>query len=297
MDVKSDFFYPMHFPCDVIPEEEWRYGTPVAGDHIRVRRECFGYNAYNHHGIYVSGEEVIHFTGDDDDNVLDWSKCEVRKTDLKRFSKDGKVEVKVYLPEEENDLYPAPHIVAYARACLGDNGYNLLFNNCEHFANVCTLGRFRSRQVEGKLGGGFMGVWSWVKGLFGGNSSSNGGDRSTHAYNYNYEPDKVKVAEIERDMKLCLADKENERIELMKNARLEVLEREAFFSVAVEEAKARGFQCAAKALFELRSQLNDLDNKRFEFIEKGTLLAVKEVDQHYRTFIQEINEENERYTQ
>ena len=39
-----------------------------------------------------------------------------------------------------------------------------------------------------------------------------------------------------------------------------------------------------------------MDNKRFEFIEKGTLLAAKEVDQHYRTFIQEINEENERYT-
>lgn len=295
MDVRSNILYPVPFPLDVVSVEEWRYGAPVAGDHIRVRRECLGCNVYNHHGIYVSEAEVIHFTGDDEDNVLDWSKCEVRKTDLEKFLKEGKLEVKVYLPEEENDLYPAPHIVAYARACLGDNGYHLIFNNCEHFANVCTLGRFRSRQVEKLLGGDFMSVWSWVKGLFSGNSSSNGGDRSTHAYNYNYEPDKVRVAEIERDMQLCLADKENERIELMKDARLEVLDREKDFSIAVEQAKALGFQCAAKALIELRSQLNELDNKRFALIEKGTLLAVKEVEQHYQMLSQEICEERQRY--
>lgn len=28
--------------------------------------------------------------------------------------------------------------------CLGDKGHHLAFNNCEHFANVYTLGRFRS---------------------------------------------------------------------------------------------------------------------------------------------------------
>ena len=50
--------------------ETWECRRPVKGDHIRVKR-CGG--LYAHHGIYVSDEEVIHFTGTDDDRVLDWS--------------------------------------------------------------------------------------------------------------------------------------------------------------------------------------------------------------------------------
>ena len=53
-----------------------------------------------------------------------------------------------------------------------------LNNNCEHFANVCTLGRFRSHQVERLLqnkGVDYMGIFStiggFIKGIFGGSSS------------------------------------------------------------------------------------------------------------------------------
>lgn len=40
-----------------------------------------------------------------------------------------------------------------ALSCVGerghlDNGYNLVFNNCEHFASWCASGEERSRQVE-----------------------------------------------------------------------------------------------------------------------------------------------------
>ena len=101
---------------------------PKSGFHIRVNR-----GLYYHHGIYISNDEVIHFTGREDDNILDWSKPEVIKTDLKYFLKEGMLEVKEYNDEELNYLYPVEHIIKYARACLGDKGYNLIFNNCEHF--------------------------------------------------------------------------------------------------------------------------------------------------------------------
>jgi len=34
---------------------------------------------------------------------------------------------------------------------LGEQNYNLLFNNCEHFAHWCKTGRHRSAQVESLL--------------------------------------------------------------------------------------------------------------------------------------------------
>ena len=41
---------------------------------------------------------------------------------------------------------------------LGEQDYNLLFNNCEHFANWCKTGRHRSSQVEDWLHTGSLGA-------------------------------------------------------------------------------------------------------------------------------------------
>ena len=43
----------------VFTEEIWVQKNPVMGDHIRVKRM---HGIYTHHGIYVSDNEVIHFT-------------------------------------------------------------------------------------------------------------------------------------------------------------------------------------------------------------------------------------------
>jgi len=83
-------------------KESWAQKSPQKGDHIRVQR--IG-GLYAHHGVYISDDEVIHFTGQDDDSIFDWSKCEVIKTDLKTFLKGGIVEVKEYTDEEFQDLY------------------------------------------------------------------------------------------------------------------------------------------------------------------------------------------------
>lgn len=273
--------------------EVWVSQKPQRGDHIRVSRLN---GLYYHHGIYVTDDEVIHFTGDDDDSVLDWSKAHVIRTDLAKFLDGGTAEVKVYNEDELADLYPVEGIVNYARACLGDDGYHLIFNNCEHFANVCTLGRFRSRQVEDVLGGNnmsiFGSIWDSVKSIF--SSSSSGGSRSTS--NYNYEPDKVRVAEIERNLKLEMADKERERIELMRDAQLELLKAQGMTQMAIDEARTKNMKAFAEQLAALQEKMLEVAKNRIVIIEEGSLPMIREIEAFYEEVGNRIQAKGDEYT-
>lgn len=321
-------------PIDIELKEIWNYDTARKGDHIRVSR-----GLYCHHGIYVSDDEIIHFIGTEDDNILDWSKNSVIQSNLAKFLRDGRLEVKEYTQDELDDLYDVEHIIHYARNCIGDMGYNLAFNNCEHFANICTLGRFRSRQVENvtKLiisGGIDVGFFSRVgdawNALWGKGGSSSGGNRrsesttttnattnnnstttintnsntvtttntnlTTISKTYNYEPDKVKITEIEADTKIRLAGKEIERIEMMKNARLDILEFELKSNLALEEAKARGLHYMAQTIINMQEKLNDVAEKRLAIIERGSLQIIKEIEGFYEELGNRINVENDKYS-
>lgn len=282
-------------------KEIWIRRNPNKGNHIKVNR-----GVYTHHGVYISDDEVIHFTGTEDDSILDWSKNEVIKTDIEYFLRGGELEVKEYTDDELKDLYPVEHIVAYARACLGNREYNLIFNNCEHFANTCTLGRFRSNQVEKvfnkiivrrKKNMGLLGTIGFVKELFGRKSSRNYGNRSVSNSNYNYEPDKVKVAEIEAQTKMRLANMENERIRLSTDVQLEMMEQEYRFKVGLEEAKALGFNNIATTIVGMQERLNEIAQKRIEIIEKCSLQIVGEIEEVYLELKLKIEEENYRYSE
>lgn len=126
-------------------DEGWSLKEPQPGDHIKVRR--LG-GAYTHHGIYIGNDTVIHFAPPAGSEILDWENARVRSTSLSAFLKAGQVQVKVYTEEEKESLYPVDQIIRNARNSLGSGNYNLIFNNCEHFANICTLGKYRSPQVE-----------------------------------------------------------------------------------------------------------------------------------------------------
>lgn len=279
--------------------EIWVQQPPKMGDHIRVKR-----GIYAHHGIFVSQQEVIHFTGKENDSILDWSKPEVIQSDLDYFLKGGTLEVKEYTDEEFRQLYLPQQIVEYARACLGDKGYHLAFNNCEHFANVCTLDSFRSQQVERVLNGklpnqeeNHMGLGGAIKGffggLFGGNKSSGSSSRSTTSTVY--EPDKVKIAQIESDTKIRLAGMEADRIELMKNAQLDILECQRESEIALEQAKAQGLAVMAQTILTLQEKLNEVAEKRLTIIEKGSLQVIKEIETVYSELEHEIQQDNDNY--
>lgn len=280
----------------VFTEEIWVQKNPVMGDHIRVKRM---HGIYTHHGIYVSDNEVIHFTGTDDDSIMDSSKNRVISSDLNFFLKGGELEVKEYTDEEFQDLYAPDQIVAYARSCLGDGDYNVLFNNCEHFANVCTLGRFRSHQVERLFQnkesddmGVFDTIGRFVKGLFGGSSSS-GGSRSTSSTVY--EPDKVRIAEIEQNTKIRLATMERERLELMNKAKLEFLQAQHDCDEALVQAKVKGFAATAEIIIRMQSKLTEIAENRMAIIEKGSLPIVKDIEKFYEELGDKVQADKDKY--
>ena len=144
----------VHYLVSVLKDEKiaahWLATRPQRGDHIRVRR--LG-GLYYHHGIYISDREVITFAGDDDHNPFDWWDTKVRATSLELFLQGGQTEVCLYTIRERQQLCSIEETVAFARACLGNEKYSLLFHNCEHFSNACKQGIYRSQQVERILRG------------------------------------------------------------------------------------------------------------------------------------------------
>lgn len=279
-------------------QEQWQQQSARPGDHLRVSR-----GVYTHHGIYVSHSEVIHFSSIDNDNLMGDGN-EVIATSLSRFLLDGTLEVKIYNEDEYKDLYPVADIVQWAKSSLGDSGYHLVFNNCEHFANWCTLGRFHSQQVNNVLGGMSMGILDYFSGVAsallggsGGSRRSGGGSRSTESTtnNYNYEPDKVRVAEIEAESKRDMAYQENQRIDLIKDAQMELIEFNARMEAAVIEAKVRGLNALQQSLLMMTKELTQLAHERIGLLEQGHLDAVVQIDHHYQKLGQEISKENDLY--
>lgn len=115
-----------------------------AGDHIRIGRHA----VYTHHGIYVGGGKVIHYTGD----ALNKSNAAIRETTLHEFLGGGsESDVKVVSYGKCDQVAV---VLQRAKSRLGENGYCLFGNNCEHFAVWCKTGRSRSDQIRKVSGAG-----------------------------------------------------------------------------------------------------------------------------------------------
>lgn len=310
-DITNSFVPTYDIICDSDDDEIWVQKPPQKGDHIRVQRMN---GLYAHHGVYVSDSEVIHFTGADDDSILDWDKPKVISTDLAAFLKGGTLEVKEYTDEEFADLYSPEQIIVYARACLGDKGYNLIFNNCEHFANVCTLGRFRSNQVDNFfnqldkvfgsiLFGGYtkMSIFSTITSviskipsaigaagsvLFGGGSRNNNSSGTRTTATTTYEPDKVRVAEFETKrtdiatqakVKETQINAENQiRLSELETERIE-LRKQAQKEIIREQADAQIAieEAKAKGFTVMAQTILTLQEKLNEVAEKRLLIIEK----------------------
>lgn len=109
------------------------------GQHVFVRR-----TGYSHHGVDVGNGEVVHFTGEPGRKAG----AQIRRTSSEEFCRGGKVEIRVY-----QQCLPPDEVIAHAESKLGDAGYHLVFNNCEHFARWCVTGKHSSGQVNGAAAG------------------------------------------------------------------------------------------------------------------------------------------------
>lgn len=124
----------------------WEKKEAKYGDQIRVHR-----GFYTHHGIYASKNSVYHFAPPGNTDSLDPSAARIIETSLDEFLKGGELEVRIYTEEELKNKRQPKDIIACARSHLGEGGYDLISNNCEHFSNLCTFGKSQSNQVEAVL--------------------------------------------------------------------------------------------------------------------------------------------------
>ena len=51
--------------------------------------------------------------------------------------------------EERKKMRPSREAVALAQSRLGETGYDILHNNCEHFVNQCAFGQSHSSFLDG----------------------------------------------------------------------------------------------------------------------------------------------------
>ena len=114
------------------------------GDVVKVT-----HTLYSHYGIYVEepdGPRVIHYTGENGPQDINGI---VRETPISVFL-NGETEYSVcYLdPKKYKTIYSGKKTVERAKKKLGKRGYNLLLNNCEHFAVWCKTGEKKSSQVR-----------------------------------------------------------------------------------------------------------------------------------------------------
>ena len=133
---------------------------PKIGDHVFVDRSVFGIKLYEHHGIYVGDDMVVHYNGlargivfekscfeEILSNVVPLDKRNIAKvemTSLEEFASGDIWQIK----EHANAPFSDQDIALCAKSRVGEQKYNLLINNCEHFCNECVFGEHVSEQVQ-----------------------------------------------------------------------------------------------------------------------------------------------------
>lgn len=122
--------------------EKWKLADPYPGAHIRVKTGSF-----YHHGIYIGNDEVVQF-GYPFNYTQDPKSVIVVRSSIFDFLKGGFLEVKEFSHKEKKQKYSDSKIIENALSHLGEAGYNILNNNCEHFVNLCIFGKKISYQTE-----------------------------------------------------------------------------------------------------------------------------------------------------
>ncbi|MCQ2493932.1 MAG: lecithin retinol acyltransferase family protein [Lachnospiraceae bacterium] len=124
---------------------KWSVREGKLGDMVRVHCN----DQLDHYGVYVSDTEVIQFgknpslrTGATEAHVL------VLSTDINEFRNGTFPEFADMSFSEKLKRINPNKTVEIARSRIGESGYNIIHNNCEHFAYECVFGKKYSSQEE-----------------------------------------------------------------------------------------------------------------------------------------------------
>lgn len=105
------------------------------GDHLISPRI-----GYSHHGLYLGRNQVIHYSGFSDGR----HKGTIAITTLEEFCQGEGFTIQTY----PFRLYDHEESAKRALSRLGEDWYDILLNNCEHFITWCILGLHSSHQVN-----------------------------------------------------------------------------------------------------------------------------------------------------
>lgn len=95
---------------------------------------------YTHHGLHVGHDKVLHYAGLSDG----LSGGAIELTSVGAFANRRKVQVKEYSKRK----FSRSKSVERGYSRLGEDRYNVAFNNCEHFVTWCITGAHDSSQVR-----------------------------------------------------------------------------------------------------------------------------------------------------
>ncbi len=116
---------------------KWRPDIPQSGDMIRV-----AIGSIYHYGIYVSDGEVIQFGAPPTDLLTRCdSDIKVISTDIDFFSVGNIPERAIAETRDEKKRFSPKKTVKIARSRIGEGGYSIIHNNCEHFVYECVYGK------------------------------------------------------------------------------------------------------------------------------------------------------------
>lgn len=118
---------------------KWLEKEPTYGDIIRVK-----ISFYYHYGIFVDDKTIIQF-GLPSNVTQPPEDVEVLTTDIQTFLNGSELETAVLSHGERKKAFSPDAVVQNALSRIGEKGYHILYNNCEHFVHGCTFG-------EAKLG-------------------------------------------------------------------------------------------------------------------------------------------------
>ena len=105
----------------------------AAADHLQVPRQ---HGLFRHHGIDLGDGTVAHYL----------EGREILRSPRDEFSQGQPLSV-----IDHPNASPTGTTLRRAMSRIGEQNYNLLFNNCEHFATWCKTGRHRSGQIDSAL--------------------------------------------------------------------------------------------------------------------------------------------------
>ncbi|XP_059140083.1 phospholipase A and acyltransferase 3-like [Physella acuta] len=140
------------------------------GDRIEFKR-----GIYSHWGLYIGEGKVVHLAGENDDGInaqvkpehlfticgKTFNKARVTVDDFWDIVLEDKACINNSRDKKCSPLEVA-EIIANATAKIGEEGYSLLYGNCEHFVNWCRYGVSKSEQVDTFLTGVATGIASLV---------------------------------------------------------------------------------------------------------------------------------------